>query len=74
MYPNPTANTFSIELNEYQGKDYTVRVSDIIGKVIYTQESNSELLTLDLNLKNGIYTVEIIVDNKRIVDKILVQK
>ena len=54
-YPTPTKGIVYLPL---QGKKHTVKVLDMNGKLLSTQTSDAEILTLDLSgLSNGLYFI-----------------
>jgi len=62
LFPNPASNEVRIEFNSTAKGDVnaTMRVYDIIGKVVGTQTLNSNITTLNVsNFVNGSYIVEV---------------
>jgi len=58
VFPNPNNGVFSIEWNN--GLNKNASVSDISGKVVYTADSSSDVMNIDLGgLSNGVYFVKV---------------
>ncbi len=71
VYPNPFNSDLNIGLIS-MAEATTATVSDITGKVIYSQELTSMQTNLDLNfLQSGIYFLEISSGNNKSVKKII---
>jgi hypothetical protein len=61
IYPNPTASAFTVEIPaEWAAQDFTVRVSDALGRTKWAQPFASHAVTLGAHLPNGIYQIEIV--------------
>ena len=66
----PTTGEIAIELDLNQRGDTFVKIYDAVGRLVYTEDSGllltgNQFQRIDLsNLKNGLYFVQIIVNNK----------
>lgn len=60
IYPNPTNNSFVIDYNGF----IQVKIYDMLGKEILTQNANGKTEINISNLSNGIYIVKILSENK----------
>ena len=66
LYPNPTTGTFTLQLNSVQQKQLNIRVTNVVGELVYTETLdskagvNNKVLHLE-QLPNGVYMV--IVEN-----------
>ena len=61
MYPNPSTNIVNVK----HTKPFTVRVFDIRGIMVYSENSPSKLSSfITSNLESGIYVVELISENQ----------
>lgn len=71
MYPNPCNDKLIIETN---ASIQTIKLKSLTGTVLHTQQINTpHRITIDLtNYKSGIYLIECIIQNKRMVHKIIV--
>ena len=74
IYPNPTEGKIMIQ-NLTPSKSEEIIVRNILGEVVYIQNSNINLTTLNIsNLENGIYFVEIYTENGIRIEKIILSK
>lgn len=59
IFPNPTINsTFTLEILDFDD-NYTVKIFDINGKLLFEKSITEFISTIDLNLPNGIYAVQV---------------
>jgi len=74
IFPNPTSGIFTVQLNSPQ-EEATVSVCDILGNCVLKKECrNKTSQEIDLSLQpQGIYFVEFIAGETRIVRKMIVQ-
>jgi photosystem II stability/assembly factor-like uncharacterized protein len=61
--PNPTKDSWTLSFQGKKPANYTVKVLDITGRVIYTRQ-NSEFVDAT-GLASGVYNIEVIADNAR---------
>ncbi len=76
IYPNPsTDGVFNILINNPQ-KNTIVEVYDVVGKLILNKDvSNKKKITVDISgEKNGIYYLKVVMKDKVITKKIILQK
>jgi hypothetical protein len=73
LYPNPSTGIFTINLNKPAKSK--ICIHDVLGNCIMEKEyQNEENLSIDLsNQAKGIYFLEVVVDNKRNVKKVVLQ-
>ena len=74
IYPNPNIGVFTVDLGA-NNQNYSVKIIDITGQIIYTQNqvSKSKLL-IDLNaVSNGLYFIEVKTSTHKTTKKILIQ-
>lgn len=76
VYPNPASDFVNIDLSGFNSVKYTVRISDMSGKMIKEFNSeNEKVLKINLapyNLQNGVYTLEVAGTDKVYVTKFAV--
>lgn len=78
VYPNPNNGIFSLTYVTGKNEMVLVNVYDVMGRVVYSQRmnftagSNSLQLSLE-NLSKGIYSMEMIADESRIVEKVVIK-
>lgn len=76
IYPNPTTNSFTLDLQDVKAEFVTVSVISMMGQVVYQKEyevnGGSLLETFDVyNYANGMYTVDIRIGNFNIRKKLI---
>ncbi len=72
IYPNPTINNITVELDASLLNEATIEIYDGIGKLILSEKIVAEKNNYKLNAyENGIYTVRILSDNKQIIQRII---
>jgi len=75
VYPNPSVDYLTIEMNDLQLKQTVVVLYDAIGRVVKTQLVTSNSTKMDVNnLEQGTYYLQILNDNKTIGVRKLVKK
>ncbi len=62
-YPNPFTNAITLQL---PGSACTIRVTDIAGRVLISQNTSATTLLLGERLKAGTYIIEVWMDKKRV--------
>ena len=68
VYPNPTNGLINIEIPENTA---TVKISDILGKVVKTEKLSSNQVSIDLSfLNSGMYFIEIQLSETKYVSKL----
>lgn len=76
LFPNPSNGYFTLKFEETAiGKNFTLRVSNILGQIVYTEKltSSSQVDINMANLKKGIYLVQIKGDNLQQTQRIIIQ-
>jgi hypothetical protein len=76
IFPNPTDGLLNIKLNGYEKDNYTVRVSNVVGQVVYSSNiiGKGNLNTIDLKSMNkGMYFVTIIGDDVEVTSKVMIK-
>ena len=73
VYPNPSENLIKLKLNNKESDDFTIRVKNISGKIIFEKSiRNNELIINNLNT-SGYYILEI-QSNKEFAQEIIIIK
>ncbi|WP_394760120.1 LamG-like jellyroll fold domain-containing protein [Flavobacterium sp.] len=68
IYPNPSTGIFNISINE----DASVEVSDMLGKVIFSNKVKAGNNTIDItNYQSGIYLLNVKTENGSVTKKLL---
>jgi large repetitive protein len=71
IFPNPSSGEFQIE-NSKQIDD--IRIYNALGAQVYEKTVNSEQLTVNLNIPDGIYFVQVICKEGTVARKVIIQK
>ena len=78
IYPNPASRHINVLLNTKEREDIAINVYDVFGqtKMRHTFDQVNQIQTSfeTANFVNGIYFIEIIIDNQRTVSKIIIRK
>ena len=75
IFPNPSSDIFNISRNNTVGEDMTVKVYDLMGKLI-RQRSNITEANYRLSMQGvskGIYFLHLNIDNRRLVKKLILK-
>ncbi len=72
MYPNPTTNDLSFEINDFGNKELSLNIYNNIGILVLSKTITQDQFKISLeNLKSGVYIVEIrsneLTESKRLV-------
>jgi hypothetical protein len=75
QYPNPAANEAWVEFSQIPTKPVMVRLLSATGAVLQTQQTRQKKISLPIaNYTNGLYFIEVIGTDERIVYKLVVNK
>ncbi|MBC7447365.1 MAG: T9SS type A sorting domain-containing protein [Hymenobacteraceae bacterium] len=76
VYPNPSAGQLNVQITESGATRVALRVLDNLGRVVYTATMRDNAVkTLDLTtLSNGLYTVQVILDDQIVTKQVSVRK
>ncbi len=77
IYPNPVKDHFSLKADAFSGKRVTIQILDLNGKILMSKKmplSDKELNISAGMLKEGIYFVRLLSNNKTLTKKIAVIK
>ena len=78
IIPNPSHGIFQLSFDESTTKASTTSISiyDMVGKLVYSETVNGKVNnhSIDLsNQTNGLYTLHVVVDDQKIIEKIVKQ-
>lgn len=72
IYPNPASGTINIS---GVAKDNTIRITDVIGKVVIEQKAESNLATINLgSLSTNMYMLQVVENGKIVLTQKIVKK
>lgn len=82
LYPNPAFDHFTIDYSLEENSNVTISISNIFGQKVYSDTKseqepgtyNREISLADLNLSRGIYFVEMLVNEKRFISKLMLSE
>ncbi len=61
IYPNPNKGHFTIDLNDYDGEDYSFTITDASGKLVFAKSGNDAQIQLDLGaMERGVYLIRFV--------------
>ncbi len=73
VFPNPSNGLITVDSKKI--KLESIEIVDITGKIVYSQNIDSEYTTIDLsNKENGLYIIKFISDNKTYSKRIMIIK
>jgi hypothetical protein len=73
IYPNPTHDLITLELNNYSGNSANIQLMDIFGRMIYSKNkiSSKEIINLEeLNIPSGNYLLKVNIEGQEKVLKV----
>jgi len=69
VYPNPFSSQTNISFNEEQNHS-TIKITDVLGKVVRTIDFSGKNLSVEKGeMKDGIYFLQVINENKKLINK-----
>jgi hypothetical protein len=77
IYPNPSNGAFNVAFSAPAGEDYSISLTDAMGRVIFTTEGETlsdNIVRIDSDLAAGVYIVKTIVGGEANVGRIVVRK
>lgn len=80
IVPNPSTGSFVFTGNEIAGNNATIRVTDMAGRAVYSEQISNfngtinKELQLPASTANGIYLISLQTEQERIVARIVVEK
>jgi hypothetical protein len=72
-YPNPAVNQLTVKTTGLEG-EISVRITDVLGKVVYNQEVNTPKKIDVSDFRNGVYLIGVYQDGQMIQNKRIVVK
>lgn len=80
VFPNPAQNQINVQFDFNEAAHATVRISDITGRVVLDQDFGKQTpgihsFSIDASsLNNGMYNIELIMNNQRAISKLTINK
>ena len=73
IYPNPNNGQFTLEGNTQSNGNYTISITDVLGRSIYSTliapQNNHINLVINQNLAHGIYIVQLLGEGENVVQR-----
>jgi cytochrome c peroxidase len=74
IFPNPFKDKATVEFDNASGANYSLRLTTVEGRVLQSYQTSSNSLLIEKgNLGTGVYMLEIKKDNRKKVEKIILQ-
>lgn len=75
LFPNPSSGSFTAEIDEQliQLHRATITISDLSGQTLLSQNMDQVSSVFDLDLKQGVYTVQVSIGEKSYFEKLVIQ-
>ena len=74
LAPNPTSGSFRIKLDNAEAVGFSAVVRDMMGRIIYTQETTSSVAEVDISAQEaGVYFITINAGNKNATKRIMLK-
>lgn len=76
IYPNPATDLLNVDMNGLEKTETTVEIRNVLGQLVYeTHALNQHLVINTSSIAGGVYTVNIIQNNKAVsIKKIVIEK
>ena len=74
MYPNPNQGNFVIDFSELRSSSVRITISDLNGRIIYSNELVGEIIPLSVNIPDGIYMLKAESGSKFFMQKLIIRR
>jgi len=74
IYPNPGAGDFIIDFSDMQERPVRLTISDLNGRVVYTDALEAERNHISIDLPSGIYMVKVEAGNRYFSQKLMINR
>jgi len=74
MYPNPSEGNFVIDFDDLQRGSVKVTITDLNGRIVYSNELNGNIIPLSVDLPNGIYTLRAESGSQHFIQKLIIRR
>jgi hypothetical protein len=71
VYPNPSSGLINLEIDGDKELDAPAKIRDLVGRVVFTGESNKSLIFNLSDLPSGMYWLELSIENKKMYQQFL---
>ena len=74
LYPNPSNGEFNVQLNAANIQGYSLSVTDLMGRIVYTSKMTSNDMSIDLsNASNGTYLMTVVGNNVHLTKTVIIK-
>ncbi len=74
MYPNPSEGNFLIDFDDLQKGSVKILISDLNGRMVYSNELNGEIIPISVNLTDGIYMLRVESGSQHFMQKLIIRR
>ena len=74
MYPNPSEGNFVIDFDDLQRGSVKITITDMNGRIFYSNKLNGEIIPLSVDLPNGIYMLRAESGSQRFLQKLIIRR
>lgn len=74
MYPNPSNGNFTADFSELQEYPVSFTINDLNGRIVYSNELNSDINEISVDLPEGVYILSVHSGDKKFISKILIKR
>ena len=73
IYPNPTSSNFNIDLDDAQLIPVVLTITDLSGKMVYTEQLTKQSTRITVDLPKGLYIIRLKSDNQQFSKKLMLK-
>jgi hypothetical protein len=74
MYPNPSEGNFVIDFDDLQRGSVKITISDLNGRVVYSNELNGEIIPVSVDLTDGMYMLRVESGSQHFMQKLIIRR
>jgi hypothetical protein len=74
MYPNPSVGNFVINFDDLQRGSVKITISDLNGRVVYSNELNGEIIPVSVELTDGMYMLRVESGSQHFMQKLIIRR
>ena len=74
MYPNPSEGYFVIDFDDLQRGSVKITITDMNGRIFYSNELNGEIIPLSVDLPDGMYMLRAESGSQHFMQKLIIRR
>ena len=74
MYPNPSEGNFVIDFDDLHSSPVKITITDLNGRMVYSNELNGEIIPLSVDLSDGIYMLRVESGSQHFMQKLVIRR